>query len=260
MTNREDSRFVNSLEKAFIVLEALRHSDRGLGLKKISERSGLDISTVQRCVFTLRELGYLVREDDSGVGFRPSIRFLNFSFAALRQDPVVRIATDHVSEAQRTSEYPIWFSLLDGDELLYILRLRGESYMNALFSGRRGPLYGTAGGRAVLAGYTEKELQNYLARTTRTAKTSLSITDETEIRAAIRSAQTTGYAISWQEMTLGEVVAGSAIVDSQSRPIGAIHVSASVTAIDRSSADDILAPISMSLAATINQSLAEFGL
>ena len=251
---------MNSLEKAIIVLDAIRQSDRGLSLKSISQRTGLNISTVQRCTFTLVELGYLVRDEEAGSRFRMGTRFLNFSFSALRQDPVVRIATEHVTEAQTNCVYPIWFSLRDGNELLYILRLREKSYMNALFTGRRAPLFSTAGGRAVLAMLPDDEVRSILAKTEKTPKTAFTKVDDDGILEAVRQTRRLGYSLAWQETILGEVVAGAAITNSRKEPIGAIHVSASIDEFDLDAAGRTLSPIAVNIARSISRSIREYSL
>ncbi|MDA7792291.1 helix-turn-helix domain-containing protein [bacterium] len=143
---RGDSRFVNSVENAFIVLETIRRAEHGLTLTRLREITGFELSMVQRHTYTLVALGYLIKDGQNGQLYRLAPRFLDLSFAALRQDDVVRIAAIHLDEFSENTPYSAWFSFLSDSELLYVLRSRGESYMKSLFAGRHAPLYSTAGG------------------------------------------------------------------------------------------------------------------
>ena len=120
------------------------------------------MSMVQRHTYTLVELGYLIKDNHKGRLYRLAPRFLELSFAALRQDDVVRIAATYLDEANETSPYSAWFSFLSGTELLYVLRARGESYMKSLFAGRHAPLYSTAGGRAILSHMPDDDIRHIL--------------------------------------------------------------------------------------------------
>lgn len=258
MPKTTDSRFVGSLSKAFLVLNAIQHSERGLSLGKIQESTALDISTVQRCVFTLVELGFLIKDTHPVRAYRLASRFLDLSYGALRQDPMIRVAAAHIDETQTHCPFTIWFSVLDADELLYTLRKKGESYMKSLFAGRRVPLYCTAGGRAVMSHLADERVREILKRTRLTAYTPYTLTGEEEILKAVEQAGRQGYAVACQEIRVGEIVAGSAVLNHDKAPIGAVHVSAATRKVSPDAAKTTVAPVAVNVAELISADLANY--
>lgn len=255
---KSDSRFVNALENAFIVLEAIRRAEHGLTLTRLCQITSFDMSMVQRHTYTLVELGYLIKDKQQGQIYRLAPRFLDLSFAALRQDNVVRIAATYLDEANETSPYSAWFSFLSGDELLYVLRARGESYMKSLFAGRHAPLYSTAGGRAILSQMSDNDAHNMIAHKNRRQITPHTVTDIDQIMQMIAQAREDGFATAWQETRIGEVVAASAVLDAAGIPIGAIHVSTSVSGMKKHDIKTTIAPIAINVAHLITRDIQRY--
>jgi DNA-binding IclR family transcriptional regulator len=253
-----DSRFMTSVQKAFIIMEALRRTEHGLTLTRLSEVTGFDLSTVQRHCYTLVALGYLIKDGQKGQLHRLAPRFLDFSFAALRQDKIVRTAALHLDDAGNANPYTAWFSLLSGTNLLYVLRAKGESYMKSLFSGRHAPLYSTAGGRAVLSQLPEDHARDLLEGSDILKITPDTITDIDKIMDEVRQASIRGYATAWQETRIGEVVAASAVIDANGSPIGAIHVSAGIDRVQRDAVEHTIAPMAINIAQLINRDIRNY--
>ena len=256
----KDSRVVGSLIKAFEVLDAVRSSENGLTLAKIRKVTGFDISTVQRNTFTLVALGYLIKDQDAGPTYRLAPRFLDLSFASLRQDPILRIATPYLQQVQEDCPYSVWLSYLDGDELLYVLRNKHESYMNSIFVGRRVPLFSTAGGRVVMSHMDESRVEKILSTSDLSPTTPHTLVDIDQIKEKIDLARTHGYSYAWQETRIGEVVAASAVLNHNNEPIGAIHASASIKEISQSQVEETIALVAMNVSSFISKDLKAFGL
>ena len=56
----EDRNSVQSIERAFDIMEAVAVEQNGLGITEIAERTGLHKSTAFRIVSTMIERGYLM--------------------------------------------------------------------------------------------------------------------------------------------------------------------------------------------------------
>jgi IclR family transcriptional regulator, KDG regulon repressor len=130
----------------------------GLGVKRLSELTGNEISRVSRTLEVLAEAG-LVDRDPTSRAYRLGWRF--FALAARAGQPqlrsaaagFVRVLTDEFGESA-------YLSVLDGHEVLTIME---ESPTHTLQSagwlGRSHPYpYCTSAGRALLFGHTDEEL------------------------------------------------------------------------------------------------------
>ena len=256
----KDSRIVGSLIKAFDVLDAIRSSDNGLTLAKIRKVTGFDTSTVQRNTFTLVAMGYLVKDQDAGPTYRIAPRVLDLGFASLRQDPILRIALPYLHQAQEEHPYSVWLSYLDGDELLYVLRNKQESYMYSIFVGRRAPLYRTAGGRVVMSHMEQSRVDQILSNSDLSPTTPHTLVDIEQIKEKVDLARERGYSYAWQETRIGEVVAASAILNQDDEPIGAIHASASIKQISKSQVEETIALVAMNVSNLVTKEIKAFGL
>ena len=158
----EDRLYVQSVEKAFGVLEVFASAAGPLSLSQIAAASGLDKGGTQRMGHTLAKLGYL---EQTPAGLRPSHRILERSFDYLRTEPLVRRALPILSELRRETQERVDLSRFDDLHMPYLVRLQSkrESF-NAYLNGRRVPTFCTSGGRAVLARLPKPQMQDILQR------------------------------------------------------------------------------------------------
>jgi IclR family pca regulon transcriptional regulator len=223
----DDRLYVQSVEKAFRLLEAFATATGPLSLSQLAAASGLDKSGAQRMGHTLAKLGYL---EQTQTGLRPGHRILERSFDYLRTDPLVRRALPILAELKRETQQRVDLSRFDDLHILYLVRLQSkrESF-NAYLIGRRVPIFCTSGGRAVLARLPKAQMMNLLHRSDRiklTPKTTTSL--ERTVR-LVAQAQADGYALALEEVLLGEIALAAAVTDESGRPVGAIHLAGSLS-------------------------------
>ncbi len=223
----EDRLYVQSVEKAFRLLEAFATATGPMSLSQLAAASGLDKSGAQRMGHTLARLGYL---EQTPTGLRPSHRILERSFDYLRTEPLVRRALPILSELRRETQERVDLSRFDDLHMLYLVRLQSKrETFNAYLNGRRVPTYCTSGGRAVLARLPKAQVTSVLQRSDRTKltpKTTISL--ERTVR-LIAQAQADGYAVALEEVLVGEIALAAAVTDEAGRPVGAIHLAASLS-------------------------------
>ncbi|UOA28680.1 IclR family transcriptional regulator [Pseudosulfitobacter sp. DSM 107133] len=224
----EDRLFVRSAARAMQVLGAFHRADGPLSLSHIAQRAGIDRSAAQRLVHTLVKLGYIRRSADDR-GYLPGLRLLDHTLDVLRMDPVVQKATPVLLELRKTIPERVDLSLFDETRLIYALRIQSkrETFFATLV-GHSIPTFCTAGGRAVLSALPDDAARDIILRTPLQPYTSKTRTEPDEIIDSISTARRNGYAMVTEEYVLGEVAIGVAITGRDGRPLGAIHVAASL--------------------------------
>lgn len=224
----EDRLFVQSLQKGLALMEAFARQPGELSLNELAALSGIDRSSAQRMAHTLLKLGYLER-GANGRGYTPGRKILDRSFDFLRSRPLVERATPVIIELQRNTGERVDLSLFDGDSIVYALRrqTKRETFFATLV-GRRLPSFSTAGGRACMAHLPRDEVMTLLNQAELRPVTPKTLLDPDAILARIELARREGYCLSQEEMLIGEVVIGAAILDQQGRPVGAIHIAGSL--------------------------------
>lgn len=234
---------VKSVEKAFAVLEAFRDEGRSLSLSEIAELTGLDKSAVQRFTRTLRQLGYLDQCSDTR-RYSIGIRVLGLSFSFLQSNAHVMRAAPILVNLRNTTQERVDMSLLDGLWLTYVFRLQSrQEPLKAALVGRRVPVAGSAGGRAVLACLPEEEAVRIIEQAERIPSTPKTLTDPDRIMEEVRAARRKGYVIQAEEWRLGEIVAAAALLDREGRPVGAIHIAGSTNDWDPKDFEKRMGPL-----------------
>ena len=223
---RDDVLFVRSVGKAFRLLESFAGTAGPLTLTQLAAAVEIDKSGAQRLAHTLHQLGYV--EMGKG-GFRPGRRLLERSFDYLRGQPLVSRAVPILAELRRNVGERVDLSLFDDLAMIYLVRLQSKrDSFYAHLNGRRVPTYCTAGGLAVLARLDPEDVLGIVTRSDRLPITPRTITSVEETLERVAEARRAGYAIALEQVAVGEVACGVAIVDEGGRPIAAIHVAGSL--------------------------------
>jgi len=224
----EDVLFNQSLARGMSVLESFRGVDRPLTLAQIATRAGLTRSAAQRLVHTLRRLGYLTPSDD-GHGFLLNLPILDLTHDYLRMNPVLRRASPVLLELRRQVQERVDLSLFDGTRMVYAARL--QSKREAFFAtlvGNSVPSTGSSGGWAALALLPDCEIDEILAAAPLRPLTPRTLTQPEAIRARIAEARRDGYALALEQVLMGEIAIAMAISGPDGRPVGAVHIAASL--------------------------------
>jgi DNA-binding IclR family transcriptional regulator len=250
----DDPLFVKSLDKAFQLLEAFEKSGDGgrLTHTEMRELTGMDASTIQRMSHTLVKLGYLERGQNRT--YMLGKKFLHFTFEYLRHSATIQRASPILMDLQSETGERIDLSLFEGTEIVYALRRQTKRQtFFATLTGRRVPAYAASGGRVVMAHLPEEEVSAILDRSELVRHTPRTLISKKDILAEIAKARVQGYALCIEEMMLGEIVLASAIFDEKDVPIGAVHISGSLSEWDSESFCRKHAPLAISAARTISK-------
>ncbi|WP_417426870.1 IclR family transcriptional regulator [Hoeflea sp.] len=219
---KTDRLFIESVARAFRVLEAFQAAPRPLTLSEISDAVGCDKSAAQRVTHTLLSLGYLEKAPG---GVIPGRRILERSFDYLRSTPLVERAIPILADLRRSINERVDLSLFDDLSMMYIIRMQSKrDTLYAHLPGARVPTFCTSGGRSVMSHLSEDRVLDILSRSDRRKLTPRTTTDIAEILARIEEVRKTGYSLAVEEVLVGEVAVGAAILDASGAPVAAIHV------------------------------------
>lgn len=227
--HKDDRLYLQSVDRTFRVLEALAQTSQPPSLRELAQLVGIDKSAVQRIAHTLQVLGYVARDPVSG-GLVPGQQLLDRGFDYLRTNPVIARAQPLLTNLRNATGERVDFSLFARQTIIYALRMQSkrETFFATLI-GRRIPSFSSAGGRACLGRLDEAEARAIVTTSNRVAATPRTITDPEAVMAKIAEARQDGYACAKEESLLGEIVIAGAVVDGEGRPLGAIHISGSLS-------------------------------
>jgi DNA-binding IclR family transcriptional regulator len=168
---------VQSLGRAFSILEEVARHREGIGLADLSKLVGLHNSTTFHLAKTLVSLGYLRQERDSK-RYRVGRPLFALAASALDEIEMVNLATPVLEDLSRESGESGHFAVRMGDAVVVIARTSGPGAFQ--LTDRVGvvrPAHCTALGKIMLASLRPDQLKRFLERVELKPSTKKSITD-----------------------------------------------------------------------------------
>src|SRR3954471_1591957 len=168
---------VQSLGRAFAILEEIARHREGIGLAELSKLVGLHNSTTFHLAKTLVSLGYIRQERDSK-RYRVGRPLFALAASALDEIEMVNVATPILEELSRESGESGHFAVRMGDAVVVIARTSGPGAFQ--LTDRVGvvrPAHCTALGKIMLASLRPDQLKRFLERVELKPSTKRSITD-----------------------------------------------------------------------------------
>lgn len=221
---------VQSLERAFILLELLCKSPDGMAIHQLSEITGLHKSTVHRLLGAMMERGYVRREAESAV-YRAGMRICELSGYIQENLDVVALARGPMERLSRRTGETVHLVEQDGDEVVYIYKVESIHGAIRMVSriGMRRPMYCTGMGKAILATRPMGEIRRYWGRTEHQLYTPHTIVRQDAFFREIEQIRQRGYAMDNEENELGVRCVAAAIPDWQGAACRALSISAPLT-------------------------------
>jgi DNA-binding IclR family transcriptional regulator len=216
---------VQSLGRAFAILEEVARNRDGIGLADLSKRLGLHNSTAFHLAKTLASLGYVRQEPDSK-RYRIGRPLFALAASALDEIEMVNIATPVLEELSRQTGESSHFAVRMGDTVVVIARTSGPSAFQ--LTDRVGvvrPAHCTALGKVILASLRDDQLKRFLERVELKPSTKNSITEVPSLLRELAEVRRTGLAYDEGEFNLEVRCIAVPATDFTGRTIGAIGIS-----------------------------------
>lgn len=224
--NKAGSTLIQSLDRAFSILELFLADNAPLGVTAISERVGLHKSTCFGLINTLEHLGYLLQDRNSGK-YSLGLKTLVLGQAYLKSQDIRRLAAPAIeSLVSLAQEYTIHLVVREKDHLVYLDKYEGPNAMVIVASsiGQRAVPHCTGVGKAVLAFMPPEEQRKILAKPLQ-AFTPYTLTDTGRLLAALAEIRKQGFAFDDQERALGLRCVAAPFFGNDGIALGAISIS-----------------------------------
>ncbi len=183
---------VQSIERAFELLELLADAGGTLGLSELANSSGLPLPTIHRLIRTLVNRGYVRQEPSRRYSLGSRLIRLGDTSSRLLGAWLRPYLVELVTLTNETAN----LAMLDGDEVVYIAQAPSPQQMRMFTEpGRRVLPHCTAVGKALLSQLPSDEVRALLARTGMPAFTTTTITDPGALLAQLEVIRAQGYAV-----------------------------------------------------------------
>ena len=219
---------VQSLGRAFSILEEVARHREGIGLAELSKRVGLHNSTPFHLAKTMVSLGYMRQERDSK-RYRVGRPLFALAASALDEIEMVNLATPVLEDLSRETGESGHFAVRMGDAVVVIARTSGTGAFQ--LTDRVGvvrPAHCTALGKIILASLRPDQLKRFLERVEMKPSTKKSITDAASLLREIAEIKRTGIAFDDGEFNPEVRCIAVPVMDFTGQIIGALGISGPV--------------------------------
>ena len=176
---------VQSLGRAFAILEEVARNRDGIALADLSKRVGLHNSTTFHLVKTMVSLGYIRQMKDSK-RYRVGRPLFALAASALDEIEMVSLATPILEELSRETGESSHFAVRMGDSVVVIARTAGPGAFQLVDRvGVVRPAHCTALGKVILAALRPDQLDRFLDRVELKAYTPNTIVERAPLKEQI---------------------------------------------------------------------------
>jgi IclR family transcriptional regulator, KDG regulon repressor len=153
---------IQSLERAFAIIEEVARNREGINLAELSKAVGLHNSTTFHLVKTMAQLGYVSHIRDSK-RYRIGSRLFTLAAGALEENSFLAVATPVLETLTGETGEAAHFAIRSGNEVVVIARTAGSGLLQMVDrSGGRRPAHATALGKVLLAAMNDAQIRQFL--------------------------------------------------------------------------------------------------
>lgn len=219
--SKEVKSVAKTSETTFEVVEALRDLDGGT-IEELSEHIGFAESTVHRHLTTLRKHEYAVRDGDE---YHVGLGFLTVGEHARRRTVAYPMIKEKVDTLAAETGERAQFIVEEHGQRVYLYTNVGESAVQTgATTGKRGELYTSAAGKAILADLDPNRVDEILDERGLSTSGGNALSSRAELEEELARIQDRGYAFNRQETTEGVHAVGAAVTDATDEVVGGLSV------------------------------------
>lgn len=219
---------IQSIGRAFHILEEIARARDGIPLSELSKRVGLHNSTTFHLVKTMASLGYVQQVRDSK-RYRIGRPLFALAASALDEIEMVNHATPILEDLSHESGESSHFAVRMGDAVMVVARTSGPSAFQ--LTDRVGvlrPAHCTALGKVILAALRPEQFERFLKRTELKAYSPKSVIEPEQLRREIAEVRRNGIAFDDGEFDAEVRCVAVPVLDFSGQVLGAIGVSGPV--------------------------------
>jgi DNA-binding IclR family transcriptional regulator len=154
---------IQSLERAFAILEEIARNREGISLADLSKNVGLHNSTAFHLVKTMAQLGYVSQVRDSK-RYRIGSKLFTLAAGALDESALLALATPVLETLTAATGEAGHFAIRSGSEIIVIARTAGSGLLQlADRAGSIRPTHATALGKVLLAALSDEQVRRFLS-------------------------------------------------------------------------------------------------
>lgn len=253
-SERDEGR-IQSLERGFLVLEAVARQRDGITLSELSRKLELHTSTLYHLTRTLVALGYL-RTGPDDKRYRMGRGIYQLASACLDEAEICATVEPYLDRLAAATGEATHFAIWERRKALILTRREGPNALQITErAGTLRPVYCTAIGKALLSGLSDEVYEDYVAEIDFEPITQSTTRDAGALRPQVERVRRDGIAFDDCEFNPEVRCMAAPVRDFRGRVLGAIGFSGPVWRLSLTGMNDFAA-VTKSIAAEVS---AHFG-
>ena len=215
---------VQSLERAFKLLEALSEFPEGIQITRLAEKVSLSKSTVHRLLATLIDMDYVIKDQESEK-YKLGYRIIYLSRNIINNIDIISIAKPFLEELAEDVNETIHLCIQDKEEVLYVDKIESSRTIR-MYSrvGNRAPMYCTGVGKVLLSGLDKNRFDKVADNINFVVMTPTTITNKEQLCQEMELIRSRGYALDDIEHEEGIRCIAAPIFDSEGKVIASFSI------------------------------------
>src|SRR6202140_2691683 len=216
---------VQSVDRAFLIIETLAEDDEGYRLTDLAVRTGLSPSTVHRLLTTLEKRRF-VQFDRGESTWHIGAQSFAIGSTFVRRRNFVTQALPYLRKLRDQTRETANLAVVDDGAMIVLTRVESREIMRSVTKvGGRVPMVASGLGKALLATYSEQDVFAIIQRDGMPRLTSKSIVRAGELCKSLHDIRRQGYSVDDEEALIGLRCVSAVVYDDCSEPLAAISVS-----------------------------------
>jgi len=215
---------VQSLERAFKLLEALSEFPEGIQITRLAEKVDLSKSTAHRLLATLINMDYVIKDQESEK-YKLGYRIIFLSRNIINNIDIISIAKPFLEELAEDVNETIHLCIQDKEEVLYVDKIESSRTIR-MYSrvGNRAPMYCTGVGKVLLSGLDKNRFDKVADNINFVVMTPTTITNKEQLCQEMELIRSRGYALDDIEHEEGIRCIAAPIFDSEGKVIASFSI------------------------------------
>lgn len=227
-TARERGGGVQSIERAFAIVNHIALREDGVSLAELSKAVGLHTSTTFHLVRTMVELG-VVRQVKSTKRYHLGRTIFSLAASSSREVDLIATATPFLEALAANSGEGSHMAIMSGKDVVIAARAAGTGAFQLVErAGGLRPAHCTGLGKVLLAGMPKAQLEAYLENADLRAWTPKSITDPERLRQELDQVRAAGLGFDDAEYNEEVRCVAAPVYEFSGQVVGAVGVSGSI--------------------------------
>ncbi len=216
---------VQSIDRAFDILEVLATQKDGLGVTEIARRVGLHKSTVHRLLTSMASRGY-IEKNDTNNSYRLGLKLVELCSLYLNSLELKTEAQPYLRKLSALTGQPVHLAIADDGEAVYIDKIESFNTIRMYSAiGKRIPLYCTAVGKVLLMGMEDWEIRELFKDKEFIPHTANTLRKIEELMDEIQKVREGGWAVDNEEHEEGIRCIAAPIYDYRNEIIAGVSTS-----------------------------------